>query len=147
MALDYGRRRIGVALSDPTRTIASPSGTIERPRGQKKPTPVPPDLLRLVTESETSAILVGIPFAMDGSVGEMAREARAFAEAVGQATGLPTIEWDERLTTARAEREIRSMELPKSKRRAKGRMDEMAAALMLSDYLRSPGAQTPLPFP
>lgn len=140
MALDYGRRRIGVALSDPTRTIATPRGVIERTRGAK-PTDIPEDLCAFVAEAEPGAILVGIPFAMDGSAGEMAREVRAFARALEEATGVPTIEWDERLTTAQAEREIRSMELRRSKRREKGRTDEMAATLMLSAYLRSTAAR------
>ena len=73
------------------------------------------------------------------------REVRAFARALEEATGVPTIEWDERLTTAQAEREVRSMELSKSKRREKGRVDEMAAALMLSAYLRSLGVRGEFP--
>ncbi len=145
MALDYGRRRIGVALSDPTRTIATPKGVIERAKRGAKPTALPQALCALVAESEPSAILVGIPFAMDGSAGQMAEEVRAFARALEEATGVPTIEWDERLTTAQAEREVRSMELSKSKRREKGRVDEMAAALMLSAYLRSLGVRGEFP--
>lgn len=67
----------------------------------------------------------------------MALEARRFATALSQAAGVEVIEWDERLTTARAEREIQSLGLRRSKRRQKGRSDEMAATLMLTDYLRS----------
>jgi putative Holliday junction resolvase len=74
---------------------------------------------------------------MDGSAGEMALEARAFAGALATATGVEVIEWDERLSTLRAEREIQSLGLRRSRREQKGRADEMAATLMLTDYLRS----------
>ncbi len=90
-----------------------------------------------MTEVEPAAILVGIPFAMDGTAGAMAEEARTFARALREATGVRTIEWDERLSTARAEREILAMQLPRAKREQKGRADEVAASLMLSAYLRS----------
>ena len=88
-------------------------------------------------EIRPSAIVVGIPLNMDGSAGEMATETRAFALALGEATGVGTVEWDERLSTVRAEREIQSLGLRRSRREKKGRSDEMAATLMLTDYLRS----------
>lgn len=142
LALDYGRRRIGVAVSDPTGTIASPAGVIAHRglRGEGDGSTalrIPPELLTLVAEIGPRLILVGIPFAMDGSAGEMAREARAFASALAGETGVPIVEWDERLSTARAEREIRALGLKRSRRREKGRKDEMAATLMLTDYLRA----------
>jgi len=80
---------------------------------------------------------VGIPLEMDGTAGEMAAEVRAFAAALAERAGVEVVEWDERLTSARAEREIRALGLRKSRRREKGRTDEMAATLMLTDYLRS----------
>lgn len=138
MALDYGRRRIGVAVSDPTGTIASPRGVIERPL-TKRPeelTAPPPELIDLMRALRPSVVVVGIPLGMDGSAGEMAAEARAFATRLREATGVRIAEWDERLTTARAEREIQALGLRRSKRREKGRSDEMAATLMLTDYLR-----------
>lgn len=141
MALDYGRRRIGVAVTDPTRTIAAPRGVIERPRrGRAAAPPLPPELIALVAELAPEAVLVGIPFSMDGTAGAMAEEARAFARALRDATGVRTIEWDERLSTAHAEREILAMQLPRGKRRRKGRTDEVAASLMLSAYLRGGAA-------
>lgn len=136
MALDYGRRRIGVAVTDPTRTIATPRGVIERPRPGAPASTLPQPLITLVEELEPAAILVGIPFSMDGTAGAMAEEARAFAGTLREVTGIAIIEWDERLSTARAEREILAMQLPKGKRRRKGRTDEVAASLMLSAYLR-----------
>lgn len=136
VALDYGRRRIGVAVSDPTGTIASPRGFIDR--GKKSAaTKIPQELAELIADVRPRVVVVGIPFSMDGSAGEMAVEVRAFAAALEQATGVKIVEWDERLTSSRAEREIRSLDLRRSKRREKGRTDEMAATLMLTDYLRS----------
>lgn len=134
MALDYGRRRIGVAISDPTGTIATPRGFIERQGKQRTP---PEDLLELVRNVRPVRVVVGIPLQMDGSAGEMAEEVRAFGAALAEATGVEIVEWDERLSTSRAEREIRSLGLRKSRREQKGRADEMAATLMLTDYLRS----------
>jgi putative Holliday junction resolvase len=132
VALDYGRKRIGVAVSDPTGTIASPRGVVDRAGPA-----LPAKLLELVADVRPRVIVVGIPFNMDGSAGEMAEEAREFAARLGAATGVPIAEWDERLTTARAEREITALGLKRSQRTKKGRSDEMAATLMLTDYLRS----------
>lgn len=134
MGLDYGRRRIGVAVSDPTRTIASPHTVIDRAR---KGAGAPDELIRLLEELRPSTVVVGIPFQLDGSEGEMAREARAFAAAVRSRIDVPVVEWDERLSTVRAEREIRAMDLPRKHRRAKGIADKVAAALILDGYLRS----------
>ena len=103
------------------------------------PPVLPNELVELVADVRPRAIVVGIPFSMDGSEGEMAREARAFAEVLANATGIEIVEWDERLSTSRAEREIQALGLKRSKRRQKGRSDEMAATLMLTDYLRGFG--------
>lgn len=129
-----------MAASDPTRTIATPRGVVERPRDARGPADVPPALLELLHQLEPSEILVGIPFGMDGSAGAMAEEARAFCRALGECTEAEIVEWDERLTTAMAEREIQGMGLPKSRRREKGRADTVAATLMLQAYLRREGA-------
>lgn len=127
-----------MAISDPSGTIASPRGFVDRgTSGGKGSGELPAELLGLLSETRPSTVVLGIPFNMDGSTGEMALEARAFGEAIADATGLPIVEWDERLTTSRAEREIRSLDLRRSKRRQKGRTDEMSATLMLTDYLRS----------
>ena len=107
---------------------------IEQERG---PRLVPEALIQLIEELRPCAIVVGIPFQLDGMEGEMAREARAFAAALQARTGVPIVEWDERLSTVRAEREIRALDLPLKRRREKGIADRMAAALILEAYLRS----------
>jgi putative Holliday junction resolvase len=97
----------------------------------------PEALLDLIQELRPSTIVVGIPFQLDGDEGEMAREARSFVTALRSRTDVPVVEWDERLSTVRAERAIRAMELPRNRRREKGITDKVAAALILDGYLRS----------
>lgn len=90
--------------------------------------PEPPDaLLRLVEEVRPSEIVVGIPFNMDGSEGEMAKETRQFADALAARTGVQVVEWDERLTSAQAERTLREAEAPPPSRRGGGRGSASAA--------------------
>lgn len=134
MALDYGRRRIGVAVSDPTATIASPHSAVDR-RGD--PDALPTALLDLLERLEPATVVVGVPRHMDGSEGEMVEEVRAFADSLREATGLPVEEWDERLTTAAAERALAEGGAPRNKRRERGRIDAMAATMLLRSYLAS----------
>jgi putative Holliday junction resolvase len=134
VALDYGRSRIGVAVSDPTRTIASPHSTVPN---ADEPTEPPAALLRLLEELEATTVVLGIPLQMDGSAGEMAREVREFGRRLGEATGLPIVEWDERLTSAGAERTLRESGASRRKRRDKGSVDRLAAAMLLRAYLAS----------
>lgn len=134
VALDYGRRRVGVAVSDPTATIASPHSAVDR-RGD--PDDLPDALLDLLDRLDPATVLVGVPRHMDGTEGEMVDEVRAFAESLREATGLDVEEWDERLTTSAAERALRESGAPRGKRREKGRVDAMAAAVLLRSYLAS----------
>ena len=94
MALDYGRRRIGVAASDPMRIVSKPRCVVGAGPTPKDPTD---ELLALVQDLEPSIILVGIPLNMDGSEGEMALEAREFGQRLGERSGVPIVERDERL--------------------------------------------------
>lgn len=132
MALDYGRRRIGVAVSDPGRILASPHGTIENRGTADKP---PDGLLELLRRLEPAEVLVGIPFNMDGSAGEMALEARRFASGLRAVLEIPVVERDERLSSLEADRRLNESGLPRGKRREKGRRDMLAAAVLLEDYL------------
>lgn len=78
--------------------------------------------------------MLGIPLRMDGTAGDMAHEARAFGRELTERTGLPVVEWDERLSTAAAERVVRRA-APKRLREEKGLADMVAAALLLRGYL------------
>ncbi len=136
MALDYGRRRIGVAASDPLRVVAQPRGVVAAASPPVEPSA---ELLEIVRELEPAVIVVGIPLNMDGSEGEMAKEAREFVGKLTAATGVATVVRDERLTTVEAERTIRSMELPRRKRHDRSLRDALAAAVLLDDFLREDG--------
>jgi putative holliday junction resolvase len=134
LGIDYGERRIGLALSDPTGIIAQPLPTLERRRGKRPP--VAP-LARLVEEHAVAAIVLGLPLTPAGDESDWTREVRAFGAALAERTGLPVAYLDERMTSARAERAVRSMGLSKEQREEKGRVDAAAAVLILQAYLDS----------
>jgi putative Holliday junction resolvase len=135
MALDYGERRIGVALSDPTGTIASPLTTLQRRPGKRPPWP---EIGRLVSVHEVSAAVVGLPLDLSGDETDWTREVRAFGADLARRTGLPVHWVDERLTSVAAERAVRGMGLRKRERESKERIDAAAAALILAAWLNGP---------
>ena len=131
MGLDYGERRIGVAISDPSGMIAQPLATLERAR-RGAPEPLE-RIAELVDEYEVEHIVVGLPLHMDGTSGEQAAKARAFAGRVAARTGLPVDLVDERWTSVEARRTLREAGL--SARKQKGKVDPVAAALLLRTWL------------
>jgi putative Holliday junction resolvase len=132
LGVDYGERRVGLALSDPTAMIAQPLPTLKRRRGKRPP--VAP-LARLADQHEVERIVVGLPLTLDGDESDWTKEVRAFGEALGERTGLPVSFQDERMTSIEAERAVRSIGLPKGKREEKERIDAAAAVLILQAYL------------
>lgn len=133
VAVDYGRRRIGVASSDPSGTLVSPRATVAN---ADPPTEPPDELLRLLREIEPVEIVVGIPLEMDGTSGEMAGETRDFAGELRTEVEVPVVEWDERLTTEQARDFLREGGgSPTRRGREKGRLDRAAAAVLLRRYL------------
>lgn len=136
VAIDYGRRRIGIAATDPSRTIASPHGAV---RNDDPPDEPPEQLMRLLSELEPSAIVLGLPVNADGTHGAMAAEARRFGKKLAVGSGVDVTEWDERYTSEEASEMILELDLPKKKRREKGRRDALAALLILREYLSDPG--------
>lgn len=133
VALDYGRARVGVAASDPLRVIAKPRSVVDAGRPPTSPTS---KLLEVLSELAPSVIVVGVPLNMDGSEGEMAKEAREFGNRVAEGTGVPVEFRDERLSSVEAERTIRELGLPRRKREARGLRDMLAAFVLLEDYMR-----------
>lgn len=129
LSLDYGRRRIGMATSDPLGLTAQPAGT-----QVGTPEQAIGAIAKFCPEMDVELILIGLPFNMDGSEGEMAREVRDFGKKIAAKTGLPVEFQDERLTSWSAEQDLR--QLKKKRRKEKGRIDSMAAAKILQDYLR-----------
>jgi len=133
MGVDLGARRIGIALTDSTRTIASPLTTLTRRVGKRPPWP---ELERLVHEHDVTGFVVGLPLALAGGETAWTREVRDFGEQLARRTSLPVHFSDERMTSVEAEEAIRSMGLSKSKREEKSRIDATAAALILRNYLQ-----------
>ncbi len=131
MGLDYGERRIGVAISDAFGWTAQGSEVIDKKL-------VKDELGRieeLVKLHEVDSIIVGLPKNMNGTIGPSGENCIAFAERIKQKLGLPVQLWDERLTTVAAERTLLEADVSRSKR--KQVIDKMAAAILLQSYLDS----------
>ncbi len=131
LALDHGTKRIGIALSDELKMIASPLDFIAA-----EPEEVLWERLRaLVTDKQVELILVGMPRNMDGSYGPAAGKVRAFVEQLRAFVDTPVRTWDERLTSAQANRVL--VEGNVRRRHRKQVVDKMAAAILLQSYLDS----------
>jgi putative Holliday junction resolvase len=129
LGIDYGRARVGLAVSDPDRKIAFPLTTYERQNQARDR-----DYFRsLVEQEEIAGIVVGLPLHGDGSEGSSAAEARAFGAWVAEATGRPVVFADERYTTVEAESALWNAGL--THRRRKQRRDRVAAQILLQTYL------------
>ncbi len=128
--MDWGARRIGLALSDETQTIAQPLTTLTRRAGRRFPMS---RLLVLLEERGVAGVIVGLPLDAAGSEGEAAVAARALGADVARRSGRPVALWDERFTTARALQSVR--EMGGTTRGRKGDLDALAAALLLQHYL------------
>jgi putative Holliday junction resolvase len=131
MAVDLGDRRIGIAISDPTGTIASPAGFIERRAGKRPPLMA---LLAKATELDAAGFVVGLPLDSEGAETPRTEEARRLAYELSARTGLASRLVDERFTTAAALQAIKQME--GSTRGRKGDVDSLAATLLLQHALR-----------
>ena len=130
LGIDYGRVRIGVSVSDETRMIARPLCCLEYKKDfieklQKELKPLLP----------IDAVIIGLPLDMRGKDSPMTEEVRKFADYLHQALQIPIVLWDERLTSAQAERQLRDAGM-KRKQRAEFN-DTLAAALILQSYLDS----------
>lgn len=131
MGLDYGDKRIGVALSDAFGWTAQGAEVIER----KKDDDYLVRIRELVRENEVESIVVGLPKNMNGTIGPRGEICMAFAEELRQKLNVPVELWDERLTTVAAERALLEADVSRSKR--KQVIDKMAAAILLQNYLDS----------
>ena len=131
MAIDWGERRIGLAISDPNGIIATPAGVNERRVGKRAPVA---ELVRRAVSLEARAIVMGLP--LDGAGDDTARsvECRRVALELARRTALPVSLLDERFTTAAALRAVR--EMGGSTRGRKGDVDALAATVLLQHALR-----------
>ncbi len=133
LAVDWGQRRIGLALSDETQTLAQPLTTLTRRAGKRVPMA---QLMEQVNRHQVVGIIVGLPLDERGAEGDAAHAARALADDIKRRVGdLEVGMWDERMTTARALAAVR--EMGGTTRGRKEDVDAMAAALLLQHYLDS----------
>jgi len=129
LAIDYGSQRIGLALSDPTGTLARPLPFLAAKADAK----LAREVVALATREQVGRILLGLPRHMNGSLGEAAGKVQAFAAILAQQTAIPLKLVDERLTTVQASRQLH--EAGRDSRAQKGRIDSEAAAVLLQGYL------------
>ena len=129
LGLDVGERRIGVALSDAEGILAVALTVIEA----KSDDDALRQIIALAHEYEVERIVVGLPLSLDGSLGPQAQKVRSFTELLEGCTELPVVEWDERYSTADAERVLVEAGVRRDKR--KKRIDSVAAAFILQGYL------------
>ncbi len=141
LGVDFGTVRVGLAVSDPERRIASPLATYVRKNREADAA----FFRRLVEDEEIGALVVGLPVHLSGAEGQKAREARAFAQWLHDTVGLPVSFADERFTTAFAEDYLLDAGLTKKRRKA--RLDRVAAQILLQAHLDAgcPVVDTPGP--
>ena len=133
LAVDYGRKRIGLAISDPLGMIASPAGFIVRREGKRPPIT---KILARAEELEARGFVVGLPLDGEGNETEWTAEVRSLGAEIAKRTGMPVRFLDERFTTAVALRTMK--ELGESTRGRKGDVDSLAATVLLQNALNVP---------
>ena len=132
MGLDYGSKTVGVAISDPLGLTAQGVETIWR-KQENKLRQTLARIEELISEYQVERIILGYPKNMNNTIGERALKSLEFKEKLEGRTGLPGVMWDERLTTAEAERTL--METGVRRENRKQYLDQMAAVLILQGYL------------
>ncbi|MSQ41008.1 MAG: Holliday junction resolvase RuvX [Dehalococcoidia bacterium] len=137
LGLDYGERRIGIAVSDGAGSMAFPRRALGRTTLDKDLAAI----LRVVREEVVERIVVGLPRSLDGSIGGQAKRVQEFVSALQQLSDVPVETWDERFSTFEATEAMRQAGVQPS--RNKGRVDAAAAALILQRWLDHQRAQRP----
>jgi putative holliday junction resolvase len=133
LAVDYGRKRIGLAIADPLGMIASPAGFITRREGKRPPIT---KILARAQELEARGFVLGLPLDGEGNETEWTAEVRSSGAEIAKRTGMPVRFLDERFTTAVALRTMK--ELGESTRGRKGDVDSLAATVLLQNALNVP---------
>ena len=140
IGVDYGLRRVGIAVTDPERGMAFARPALQRKVGQAVKALVE-ELAALAKAEDAAGFVVGLPLALDGSDTETTRQVRNFARKLASTSGVPVELADERLTSTEAGAMLREAGL--SARKAKNRLDSQAAVLILETYLAQHGTATP----
>ncbi len=128
LAVDLGSRRIGLAITDPLKMIASPFKTL----AYRSDRQLLAELVGIVNNNAVELVIVGLPLREDGSENEVCQRSRNFADRL-RGRGIQTIVWDERYTSREAEESLRKMGL--DRKRALDSIDRIAASYILEDYL------------
>lgn len=131
LALDHGTKRIGVAVSDEMGWTAQPLETYERRSIEKDLA----HILELVQVHEVDRVVLGLPLRLNGEIGPAAEAVREFGDRLEKALPVPVVMWDERMTTKSAEDLLIAADV--SRKRRKGIVDRIAAAILLQSYLES----------
>ena len=139
LGLDFGTKRVGAAISDPRRSIASPLEVHQRRDAAQDAR----HYQELAREHEVERIVIGLPVHTAGRVGASASLARTWGDWLGSVTGIPVVYFDERYTTVEAEQSLIAAGLKRSKR--KGLRDMLAARILLQNYLDDGSPETPDP--
>jgi putative Holliday junction resolvase len=129
LGVDIGERRIGLAIGDPSGTLASTLDVLPA-RGRARDAAA---VAEIAAREGVTVLVVGLPLSLSGADGPMAEKARRFGAALAQASGLEVNYWDERLTTSGAQRYLRDAGMRREKRART--IDSAAAAVMLQSYL------------
>jgi putative holliday junction resolvase len=132
LGIDAGERRVGLALSDETRLVATPLMVLDR---RASLAVVLDTIAALAARERVTQVVVGLPLNADGSAGPQAKRAERFSRLVERATELPVTLWDERLSTQAAEGVLRAQGRNTRRARSTGQIDAVAAAVILQDYL------------
>lgn len=129
LGVDYGEKRVGLAISDPEGIVGLPLETVAEDNAEA----AAERIAAICRERAVGRIVLGLPRNMNGTLGAKAEEAAAFGELLAGETGLEVIAWDERLSTVRAERSLRESQMSRKKRQR--RVDAVAAQVILQSYL------------
>ena len=135
LGVDFGEKRIGLAVSDPTNTLATPLETLVRRAGKRPPIK---QMAEIAGELDVGQLVVGLPISLDGTESDWCAEVRAMGTKLAARMDVPVAFVDERMTSVRAERAVRSAGLSKTNREQKGRIDAAAAQLILQAWLDNP---------
>ena len=132
LGIDYGGRRTGLALSDPTGTIATALDPIvEAPDQARK------QILRLIREREVALVVLGLPVQLSGEHHALREPITALADIIRSQTGVDVVLWDERFTSSLAVHTMVQAGVRKMKRREKERVDQISAMMILQEFLSS----------
>lgn len=132
LGIDFGERRIGLAIGDPTSTIAQPLPPLLRRRNRRAPVQA---LVELMDAQDVDRVVVGLPLSLEGDDTKWTTDVRAFADRLAARSGRAVYLLDERMTSVLAERAIRSLGLPRRERERKTRVDTAAAIVILQAFL------------